>query len=69
MDAKGWNANTKNDFASAVQRAYNWAVKQGFIDRNPVAIIEKPAREVRELAISPKNYAEVMGRVQPNFRT
>lgn len=70
MDAKGWNANTKNDFATAVQRAFNWAVKQGLIDRNPVAHVEKPAREVRELAISPKDYAEVMEKVaEPNFRT
>jgi integrase len=70
MDAKGWNPNTKNDFASAVQRAFNWAVKQGIIDRNPVAYIEKPAREARELAISPKDYAEVMAAVtEPNFRT
>jgi len=70
MDARGWNANTKNDFASAVQRAFNWAVKQGLIDRNPVAHVEKPAREARELAVGPADYAEVMAVVtEPNFRT
>jgi len=70
MDAKGWNANTKNDFASAVQRAFNWAVKQGLIDRNPVVHVEKPAREIRELAITPAEYAEVMGVItEANFRT
>src|SRR4051794_24557804 len=63
MDVKGWNANTKNDFATAVQRALNWALKQGLIDRNPVAHVEKPAREARELAISPIDYAEVMEKV------
>ena len=69
MDAKNWNANTKNDFATAVQRTFNWAVKQGLIDRNPVAHVEKPAREARELAVSPKDYAEVMAAVgEPNFR-
>ena len=26
MDAKDWSANTKNDFAAAVNWAYNWAV-------------------------------------------
>jgi integrase len=69
MDSKRWIANTKNDFATAVQRAFNWAVKQGLIDRNPVAHVEKPAREARELAISSKDYAEVMQAVsEPNFR-
>ncbi len=70
MDAREWSPNTKNDFASAVQRAFNWAVKQGLIDRNPVANVEKPAREARELAVSPADYAEVMVTVtEPNFRT
>jgi integrase len=70
MDARRWNANTKNDFATAVQRAFNWAMKQGLIDRNPVAHVEKPAREARELAVSPQDYAEVMEKVsEPSFRT
>jgi integrase len=69
MDSKGWNANTKNDFATAVQRAFNWAMKQGLIDRNPVAYVEKPAREARELTVSPQDYVEVMEKVsEPNFR-
>lgn len=69
MDAKEWNANTKNDFASAIGRAYNWAIGQGLLERNPVALMEKPAREVRELAISPADYAEVMAAVaEPHFR-
>lgn len=71
MDAKAtWGANRKSDFAVAVNRAFNWAVKQGIIDRNPVAHVERPAREVRELHVTPKDYAEVMAAVaEPNFRT
>jgi integrase len=69
MDAKDWNANTKNDFASAVQRAFNWALKQGLIERNPVAHVEKPGREARDLAVGPEDYAQVMEHVsEPNFR-
>ena len=40
-DKDGWGNNTKHDFATAVNRAFNWAEKQGLIDRNPVA----PGRE------------------------
>jgi integrase len=69
MDAKEWGANRKSDFAGAVNRAFNWAMKQGLIDKNPVAHVEKPARQARELSITPKEYAEVMAKVaEPNFR-
>ena len=71
MDAHaGWNANTKNDFATAVQRAFNWALSEGLIERNPLARVTKPGREPRELAVSPADYAEVMAAVaEPNFRS
>ena len=70
MDAKeGWGANRKSDFAGAVNRAYNWAIRQGLSTSNPVSNVEKPAREVREPTISPADYVEVMAKVtEPNFR-
>jgi integrase len=69
MDAGGWSNNTKNDFATVVQRAYNWAEAQGLIERKPVRKVEKPAREPRELAIRPADNDEVMAAVkESNFR-
>lgn len=35
----------------AVQRALNWAVKQGRIERNPIALMEKPSAGRRELVL------------------
>lgn len=64
-----WSNNTKHDFVSCVQRAFNWALKQELIDRNPVANVEKPGREARELAVSPADFEAVMAAVEePNFR-
>jgi integrase len=71
MDANDgrWSANTKNDFAGTVQRAFNWALAEGLIDRNPLARVSKPGREARELVVSPEDYAEVMAAVrESNFR-
>jgi integrase len=69
MDGQDWSNNTKHDFISSVQRAFNWAVDEGFIDRSPVARVKKPAREAKEVAASPDDYAEVMAAVaEPNFR-
>ena len=42
--AERWSNNTKNDFATTVQRPFNWAFEEGLIDRNPLARVRKPAR-------------------------
>jgi integrase len=64
-----WSNNTKNDFATDVQRAFNWAVEEGLIDRSPLARVRKPAREARETAVSPTEYRDIMAAVEePNLR-
>lgn len=67
--ADRWSNNTRNDFATDVQRAFNWAVEEGLIDRSPLARVRKPAREGRETVVSPVEYREIMEAVEePNFR-
>jgi integrase len=70
MDAFAhWANNTKHDFISAVKRAFSWAEAEGLIDRNPLAHVRKPAREVREMAISPSEYATIIEAIrEPGFR-
>ncbi len=71
MDANSavWSDNTKRDFAVTVQRAFNWAEKQGFLERNPLRHVEKPAREAREMAVSPVDHAAILAAIEePNFR-
>ena len=55
-----WGNNTRNDFITTVKRAFNWALDEEIIDRSPLARMKKPAREAREEALSPAEYAEVM---------
>jgi integrase len=71
MDAHSgaWGSNTKRDFAATVQRVFNWAEKQGLIDRNPLRHLEKPSAEARELAVSPLDHATMLAAIrEPNFR-
>ena len=71
MDANSpiWSDNTKRDFAVTVQRAFNWAEKQGLLERNPLRHVEKPAREAREMAVSPVDHAAILAAIEePNFR-
>ena len=37
-----WSNNTRNDFVSAVKRAFNWAFDEEMIERNPIARAKKP---------------------------
>lgn len=69
-DAKpDWSNNTRHDFVTAVKRAFNWALDEEMIDKDPIARAKKPAREARELAIGPEDFAEVMAAIEePGFR-
>ena len=71
MDANSanWSQNTKRDFAATVQRAFNWAERQGIIEKNPLKNLEKPAAVARELVVNPADYARILEAVkEPNFR-
>ena len=59
-----WGNNTKHDFIGAAKRAFNWAVDEELIDRSPIARMKKPAREAREMAVAPVEYAEVMAAIK-----
>jgi integrase len=64
-----WANNTKHDFLSAVKRAFSWAADEELIERSPVARVKKPAREAREMSVSPAEYASVLEAIrEPNFR-
>jgi integrase len=70
MDAYAhWANNTKHDFISAVKRAFSWAEQEGLIEKNPLAHVKKPAREAREMAVLPGEYAKIIAAIQtPTFR-
>jgi len=70
MDAYAhWANNTKHDFISAVKRAFSWAVDEELIEKSPLARVKKPARETREFAVLPVEYARIVAAIrEPNFR-
>ena len=62
MDAHSdWTDTTRNDAISIAQRPLNWAVRQGRLDRNPIAYLEdKPSRQRREVVYSLDQWKSVM---------
>lgn len=55
---------SRNSAISIVQRAMNWAVKQGVIDRSPLYGIEKPPRNRRETFITPEQFEQVLAAIR-----
>jgi integrase len=61
MDAQEtWGNNTKNGFCRSVCRAFNWAVRQGHIDKSPVKGVEKPPTERREDVVTPAEFERIL---------
>ncbi len=55
-----WSSGTQRGAMRAVQRAINWAVKQGLIDRSPLLGLEKPPPGKREVVIDEATYRKML---------
>ncbi len=61
MDAQEtWGNSTKHGFCRSVCRAFNWAVKQGHLEKSPVKGVEKPPQERREDVIAPEEFERIL---------
>ena len=63
-----WSPTTRHGLCRAVQRAFNWAQRQGMIDRSPLGMVEKPEPQDRDVLVSPDQYEEILGMVKDGFR-
>jgi integrase len=54
-----WGDCQRRGAIIAVQRPYNWAVKLGYIESNPIAYIEKPRARRRESNVTPAEWATI----------
>jgi integrase len=65
LDARpDWSDGHKRGCITAVQRAFGWATKMGYIDRSPIAHIEKPSAGKREILVSDDLYHRLLGLVR-----
>lgn len=65
----GLSDNYRSNAVRAVMRAFNWAVKQGHIEKNPVKGVERPAYQPREVYITADQWAQVMEATRDPFQT
>jgi integrase len=57
---KTWSDSYKNGVVTSLKRVFNWAVKQGLVNSNPIQGLEKPQAKHRESPVTEKEYRTVL---------
>jgi len=58
-------ANTRRKYMVAVQRAFSWGFKQGYINSNPLAGLEKPEQEYGERFVPLEDWQKLLDACSP----
>jgi len=57
---KGTSDNYQHGAIRSIQRACNWAVKEGHLDRSPVSTLEKPTPTPRERLVTDEEWRQIL---------
>ncbi len=58
-----WSDGSKHNAIRSIKRVMSWAEEQGYIDRNPIARMKKPAQGKREQLISDAEWENILAHV------
>ena len=64
IDSKECSDGHKRGCITAVKRAMSWAEKMGYIDRNPIARMEKPSQGRRDVVIREDEFEHLVAHYQ-----
>lgn len=67
-EQKGWNSTTKRNAITALQRAFNWGVKNMGLEKNPIKGIEKPEAKTRTTIIPQQDFDAMVVAATGPFR-
>jgi integrase len=63
------SVTSRRNYLRTIKRCLAWAVKQGYLDKSPLAILEVPAGECREVVIEPEEFEKLLSFCRDdNFR-
>jgi len=60
VDDYDFSVTSRRNYMRVVKRCMSWAVKQGLLSFNPVAMLEVPAAENREIVFSESEFEELL---------
>ena len=64
-----WSPGNKRNACRAIQRAFNWAVQQGYIERSPIQYFEKPPAGKRDQIVAEGEFKKLLESTRdPAFR-
>ncbi|QDU82632.1 Tyrosine recombinase XerD [Polystyrenella longa] len=59
-----WSDGHRRGLITTIKRAFNWALKSGHIDQNPIMHLEKPPGGRRERILKDEEYAHILSLVK-----
>ncbi len=59
-----WGNSYRRGAIIAIQRPFNWAMKLGYIDTNPLRFVEKPQASRRDNPMALKDFSELLSHVK-----
>jgi integrase len=59
-----WNSTTKRNAITALQRGFNWAVKNRGLEKNPIRGMEKPKAKRRTAQVTAEEFEELLQYVE-----
>lgn len=64
-----WSSGGKRAACTAIKATFNWATKQGYIDRSPIQHFQKPPAGKRDKVITEAEYKAILAATRdPTFR-
>lgn len=57
---KDWASGNKRNACRSIQRALNWAIQQGYIERSPLRHFEKPPAGKRDQVVTPAEFKAII---------
>jgi integrase len=64
LDAQTWGDSYKAGMVTAIRRVFNWSIKQGYLDKNPILGVEKPEAAHRENIVTPEEFATLLSHIR-----
>lgn len=60
---KGLSQTTRRNLVRSVKTCLTWAVRQGYIEKNPIALLQVPSAEHREVTVSPDEFQQLISAI------
>ena len=60
---KGLSQTTRRNLVRSVKTCLTWAVRQGYIEKNPIALLQVPSAEHREVTVPPDEFQQLISAI------